>query len=214
MLSKRLLASTKYLNGFNCLADCGTDHGYLPIYAVKHNLVKKAIASDNKLGPLENAKKNILEHGLDIVTILADGVPYLNEEIDLLSILGMGGRLIKSILNEADLSHLKRLVLSPNSEAYVVREYLQNNNFMIVDEEIVKDKHKYYQIIVAEPGKMVLSDIEKEFGPLIIQKQSNEFKAFIAGLINQLEEAVSNVIDEDKKESIILRIKELKEVIS
>ena len=79
-----------------------------------------------------NAKRNINEENLNIKTILADGLPYLDSEIDIVSILGMGGRLIRDILNRADLQHVKRLVLSPNSEAIILREYLEKNNFKIL----------------------------------------------------------------------------------
>lgn len=214
-LSKRLLASAKYLKGFHCLADCGTDHGYLPIYAVKNNLVEKAIASDNKILPLENAKTNIHHQNLDskITTILTDGLPYLDKEIDVVSILGMGGRLITEILDKANLKDVKRLVLAPNSESDILRKFLQSNHFKIVAEELVKDNKKFYQIIVAEVGKMNLSEVELEFGPKIIENNSNTFKEFMHKLINQLTLALPNVKQEKEINNLKKRIKTLKEVI-
>lgn len=214
MLSKRLLVSANYLKGFHCLADCGTDHAFLPIYAVKQGFVDKAYASDNKEKPLENAKKNIAKEQLDIETVLADGLPYLNQEIDVVSILGMGGRLIADILSQAKLSNVKRLVLSPNSEATVVRDFLEKTGFQIIDEEIVLDNKKYYQIIVSEKGTMVLSDTEKEFGPINIKKQSDLFQQFISKQIKQLEKAILNVKDKSNHEVLQQRINLLKEVIS
>lgn len=215
LLSKRLLASAKYLKGFNCLADCGTDHGFLPIYAVKNNLVNKAIASDNKQYPLDNAKANIHNEDLDsrIKIILADGLPYLNEDIDIASILGMGGRLISDILKKADKSNLKRLVLGPNSECYVLRKHLIENNYKIIAEDIVKDNKKYYQIIVAEPGIMKLSETELEFGPFIIKENSPIFKEFITKLILQLTKALPKVKKELEINKMKNRINALKEVI-
>lgn len=214
MLSARLEASAKYLKGFNYLVDCGTDHGYLPIYAIKNNLVKKAIASDNKELPLNNAKKNIKAENLNIKTILADGLPFLTEEIDIISILGMGGRLIKDILSRADLSNVKRMVLSANSESNILRDYLENNHFKIVAEEFIEDKQKYYQIIVCEPGKMTLNDIQKEFGPINIKNNNDVFKEYINKLIKNLEKAILNVKDELDLKNLKLRIKTLKEVVS
>lgn len=214
MLSKRLLASALYLKGFNCLADCGTDHGYLPIYAVKHGYVNKAYASDNKEKPLENAKKNIMKEALNIETILADGLPYLSDEIDVVSVLGMGGRLISDILTKADLSNVTRLVLSPNSEAEVVRDFLEKNGFEIIAEEVILDHKKYYQIIVSEKGNMVLSDTEKEFGPINIKKQSDQFRQYVKKQIRQLEKAILNVKDKTNHEMLQKRIDLLKEVIS
>ena len=214
MLSARLKASAKYLKGFNYLVDCGTDHGYLPIYAIKHNLVNQAIASDNKQQPLNNAIKNIKNENLDIKTILADGLPFLESDMDIVSILGMGGRLITDILSRANLKDVKRIILSPNSESSILRDYLEKNNFKIVHEAFIKDKQKYYQIIVSEPGTMKLSDVEKEFGPIIIKNNTDEFKEFIYKLIDNLEKAVKHVKDAENLEILKLRIKTLKEVIS
>ncbi|MCK4552034.1 MAG: SAM-dependent methyltransferase [Tenericutes bacterium] len=214
MLSKRLLESAKYLKGFNYLADCGTDHAYLPIYAVKHGYVTHAIASDNKQLPLNNAKKNIDSENLDIKTVLADGLPYLNSEIDIVSILGMGGRLIKDIISKADLYHVKRLVLSPNSEAIILRRYLENNNFKIKHEEVIKDKNKFYQIIVCEPGIMKLTEVELEFGPIIIKDNTKTFKEYINKLIDKLTVATKQVKDSKNLEILMNRISILKEIIS
>ncbi|XMB72561.1 class I SAM-dependent methyltransferase [Mycoplasmatota bacterium WC30] len=215
-LSKRLLATVKYLKGFNYLADCGTDHGYLPIYAIEHGLVQKAIASDNKEMPLKNALQNIEISNLSdkIETKLADGLPYLNQEIDIVSILGMGGRMISDILRNANIKYLKRLVLLANSDQNILREFLQNNNLKIVEEEIILDKGKFYQIIVAEPGEMNLSKIELEFGPIIIKSNTKIFKEYVSKLINTLEVAILRVKNQDKLEIIQKRIQILKEVIS
>ena len=216
VLSVRLKESAKYLKGYNCLADCGTDHGYLPIYAIENNLVNKAIASDNKLGPLKNAKNNILKADLDskIKIILADGLSYLDSEIDVVSILGMGGRLITKILKDANLSYVKRLVLAPHSESKILREFLMNNNFKITNEEVIIDKDKYYQIIVCEPGTMNLSDIELEFGPINLKSKSKNLINYINKLINQLTNALPNINNLTEKQILEKRIKTLQEVIN
>lgn len=216
MISKRLAASAKFVEGFHCLADCGTDHAYFPIYAIEHKLVQKAVASDNKKFPLENARRNVESAYLeeDIELVLADGLPYLTEKIDVVSILGLGGRSIATILEKADLTHVKRLVLSPNSEQEILRDYLEQNGFMIVGESFIKDKGKYYQIIAAQKGSMHLSDLEKEFGPFIIKEQSDEFVEFIEGLIETLNEATKHIQSQSEKETVLDRISKLKEVIS
>jgi len=214
MISKRLKESAKYVKGFHYLADCGTDYGYLPIYAIKHGFVHKAIASDNKELPLKNAQRNIQEEHVDVETILADGLPYLHPEIDVVSILGMGGRLIVDILEQANLNDVKRLVLSPNSDHITLRRFLQNHGFNIVEEEIVKDKSKFYQIIVSEPGSMMLSDIELEFGPMIMKKNTEVFKEYISKLIHKLEHALLQTNTVQNREILENRIQILKEVIS
>ncbi len=214
-LSKRLLSAVKYVRNFKCLADCGTDHGLFPIFAVENGYVEKAIASDNKERPLRNAIKNITEHDLEdkIKTILADGLPYLDNEVDVVSILGMGGILMSEILTKANLKSVRRLVLSPNSEAYSVRNWLQDNSFWIVAEEMIKDRGKHYQIIVAEKGHMELTDLEKEFGPLLIKNKDKVLFEKLRKLILELEHATKLAKSEEGKNEIDLRIKVLKEVL-
>ncbi len=215
MISKRLKETFKFIEGFNCLADCGTDHGYLPIYAVKNNLVSRAYASDNKKYPLENARRNIEASYLEdkIKLVFADGLTYLTKDIDIVTILGLGGRSIAKIIDEADMQFVKRIILSPNSEQANLREYLESNNWQIIAETFVKDKKKYYQIIVCESGKMKLNKLEREFGPFIIKHKSPEFKEFINSLINTLEKALKKVKNQNEANKLIERINELKEVL-
>lgn len=216
MKSQRLLTASKYIAGFNCLADCGTDHGKLPIYCVKNNLVKKAYASDNKEKPLDNAKKNIFDNNLQnsVIPVLADGLTYLNEEVDVVSILGMGGRLIESILENANLKNVKRLILIANSENEILRTFLQENNWKIIAEELIHENKKNYQLIVLEKGQMQLSSLEKEFGPLIIKEKSTQFINMIKKQINALKVAIKNAKNEEVKQDLSKRIRELEEIIA
>ncbi len=215
-ISIRLQIAAKYLEGFNCLADCGTDHAYLPIYALEKDLVKKAIASDNKMGPIANAKTNIINADLNskIVALHASGLEYLNKDIDIASVLGMGGRLIAEILEAADTRYLKRVVLGPNSEPKILRQYLVDHNFNIINEEIVEEKNKFYQIIVCEPGSMKLNELELEFGPIIIKDNSPAFKRYINRLIDNLRKALPKIKKDSEANNVLARIKQLEEVIS
>lgn len=56
-LSKRLEAIVKLAGTCHCVADVGTDHGYIPIYMTEHHLTEKAIAMDVNKGPLERARE-------------------------------------------------------------------------------------------------------------------------------------------------------------
>jgi len=215
MKSLRLLIASKYIAGFNCLADCGTDHGKLPIYCVKNNLVKRAYASDNKEKPLNNARENIASNNLNnlVIPVLADGLSYINEEIDVVSILGMGGRLIVSILEEADLRNVVRLVLIANSENEILRTFLQENNWKIIAEELIHENRKNYQLMVLEKGQMQLNALEKVFGPLIIKAKSIAFINMIKKQLNELKNAQLKAKSDEVKQDLHRRIKELEELI-
>ena len=69
-----ILNSLQNLHNFGVLADIGTDHGYLPIAAIRRGLFSRAIACDLNAGPLKVAEANICEAGLEnkIETRLGD----------------------------------------------------------------------------------------------------------------------------------------------
>ena len=67
---------------------------------------------------------------------------------------------------------------------------------------------------MSEKGHMVLSDIEKEFGPINIKHQTKVFKQFINKQINQLEKALTKVKSKSDYEMLENRIAILKEVLS
>ncbi len=218
MISNRLRIASQFLKGYHYLADCGTDHALLPIYAVEKGYIKKAIASDNKHHPLLSAKKNIADHGLfaEVTTVLADGLSYLNleKDVDIVSILGMGGRLIEEILSKAYLYNVKRLVLQPNSHHSVVRSFLENHKWKIVDEVFFKDNDKFYQLIVCEHGVMNLSELEREFGPIILKRKSDEFIERIQYMIHQLSNALDQTHNLETRTKLEQRIVFLKGALS
>ena len=74
-LSKRLEAVVNLAGRCRCVADIGTDHGYIPIYMVQQHLAEAAIAMDVNKGPLERAQANIQAYRMEekIGTRLSDG---------------------------------------------------------------------------------------------------------------------------------------------
>ena len=174
-LSLRLTAVAQFVTKGNRLADIGTDHGYVPIYLVKCGIIPSAIAMDINKGPLERAKEHIEEYGLTdkVKTRLSDGLKKLGEgEADTVLIAGMGGNLIVKILEEGRevLKSVKELVLSPHSEIDLVRQYLVENYYEIIHENMVFDGGKYYTIIkaVKTDTKTVYSKVEEQYGKYMI----------------------------------------------
>ena len=103
------------------VADIGTDHGYLPIYLVQEGIAPSAIAMDLRKGPLDKAKKHICDNCLEdrIQTRLSDGLEKLSaNEADIITICGMGGRLIADIVTKGMnvITQNTTLIVSPQSE--------------------------------------------------------------------------------------------------
>ena len=101
------------------VADIGTDHGYLPIYLVQEGIARSAIAMDLRKGPLDKAKKHICDNCLEdrIQTRLSDGLEKLSaNEADIITICGMGGRLIADIVTKGMnvITRNTTLIVSPH----------------------------------------------------------------------------------------------------
>ena len=181
-LSKRLQAIAdlieKYKQG-EILADIGTDHAYLPCYLVEQGIIDKSYACDIASGPINASIETIQQYELQkyVIPLLGSGMnPIIDKNIDMISICGMGGKLIVDILNEHQ-EFLKnhRFILQANVGLEVLREYLFKQNMEIIDEKIVKDAHHIYEIIVCEKTKKLLKYTEQDiiFGPCL-RKNKNE----------------------------------------
>ncbi|MBU5222723.1 class I SAM-dependent methyltransferase, partial [Vibrio cholerae] len=65
---------------------------------------------------------------------------------------GMGGETIRDILNsvKAHLNGRERLILQPNDGEQPLRQWLMDNGYQILHEELLRENRFYYEIIVAE----------------------------------------------------------------
>lgn len=205
-LPVRLAAIAKNVGICDTVADVGTDHALIPIYLIRQKVCKKVIATDINYGPLEKAQVNIKKYNLQNMIQLrrGNGLSILEgEKVDCLVISGMGGLLIKKILSEGKdiIKYVGRLVLQPNGAEYELRKSFYDIGLSIVDEQLIRDRSKYYQIIVCHPGNMKKYDfIELDIGPKIIQKKDpllEDFLVFRISRINQVLNSLENVKDDD-----------------
>jgi len=193
MFKKRIIHIGTLAKDFNSLVDIGTDHAYLPIYLALNYDYKHILATDINSGPLEAAKKNIAKYHLEniIELKLCDGLDQIEGKYDLLSICGMGGKLITNILEKGlnKIDNFSYLILSPNNNQHFVREFLAQNNYEIVDESNVFD-YKYYEVIVAKKSlnKVDYSDLEIKYGPILLKKKNDLFIAHYEADLKHLKE--------------------------
>ena len=191
------------------LLDIGCDHAYALIEAIKKYNVKHAIASDINDGPLNNAINNIKLNNLSgyIDVIKSDGLKNINTFFDTMIISGMGGILIKSILEDG-LNKIKnkKIIIEANSDSYLVRKYLTDNGFIIEDEYAIKDSNKYYEIIVFIPGNRFYTKYELTYGPILLEKKDLIFLDEIKNRLNKLEAYLPNITDTIlKDEKLVIR---------
>ena len=152
-LDGRLMSAVGYVRG-GVVADVGTDHAYLPVYLVATGRADSAVASDINRGPIENAKETVRKYGLEnkITTLIADGLdgiePYHPSDV---IIFGMGGELIATIVDRAKWTREgTRLILQPMTKPEVLRDYLGEVGFRIVDEMLSEADGRVYQTLCAE----------------------------------------------------------------
>ena len=175
----KMIGDLVQANSF-CL-DVGCDHALLDIYLVKRNDNIKAIASDVKEGPLEQAKKNIKREHLEnkIEVRLGDGLSTYSDEVDTVIISGMGGRNIIGICKN-NLKIFKKVdtyIISPNNYQEDVKRFFCKNGYYIDNEELVKENF-IYQIIVFKKGKKKYSRKDYFFGPVLLNKKGKLFKEY------------------------------------
>lgn len=184
-LSKRLTAIANMVRQGNRVVDVGCDHGYIPIWLVEQKRVPSALAMDINKGPLQRAAANIEQHGLSgyIQTRLSDGLKALkSKEGDTLVIAGMGGPLTERILEEGEevLRSFEELILEPQSEIGHVRQFLQNHNYRIEEEDMVYEDGKFYPIMRVVHGHMEsLKPEETKYGPKLLENKNPVLHKFL-----------------------------------
>jgi len=214
-ISKRLASCARYTDGFINLADIGTDHAKLPILCVSSGYVSKAQAIDNKEGPFVLAFSNVKKYDLQdkIKVVLADGLEKIDSDTDVAVISGMGGELIAKILQKDSLGNIKRIILQPNNHSSSIRRILPNIGYRIIDEIVLEDSKKIYEIIVLEKGTSELSEIETQFGPVNLRFRPHFFIKKLNIEIVKLESIYDSIPDAVEQERVAKRIELLKEVL-
>lgn len=228
ILSKRLRAVTDILPPGNSVADIGCDHGYISITLVDTGKYNKAIAMDVRKGPLSIARENIDKLGFSskIETRLSDGFEQLNVgEADSAVIAGMGGLLAIGII-ERELEivqNMKYLLVQPQSDVNLVRQFLRDNKFATVDEDIVFDDGKYYPMFLVQYiGKEASTcnsafeqDMYDYYGELLINRKNTVLLEYLLH-----EQDVFNTVLEklpaenlERRNTITYRLKMIKEAI-
>ena len=184
-LSKRLQAVADLVSDGLVVADVGTDHGYIPIYLVETQKSPKAFAMDVNMGPLLRAGEHIAEHGLcDLIqTRQSDGVKNIQvHECDCVVIAGMGGALTVKIMEEGEalFRNLKEFILQPQSELMKVRQYLHQNGYCIVQEDMVVEDGKFYPMMKVISGSSPDWDkVELRYGKRLLEQRHPILKQFL-----------------------------------
>lgn len=173
-LGPRLRAIADLVPGdCRCLADIGTDHGYLPAALLREGRVERAVAADVGALPLEHARRTARSCGLtDRMDFrLGDGLGVLSPgEADVIVIAGMGGDTITGILAAAPWSRDgPLLLLQPMSRAQELRRWLPEHGYAVRAERLVQDKGVLYPILTAAGGEMAPASESQAWGGFLLE---------------------------------------------
>ena len=220
-LGPRLKTVASFLEGVTLLCDVGSDHAYLPVYAIQQGLITNAIAGEVVKGPYESAMQTVQDYVLNdkISVRLANGLAAfdMGDQIDDIVIAGMGGRLIADILERGStkLASVRRLILQPNNREDELRRWLCGHDFQIIKEALVEENGKFYEIIIAEQGKQVLNADQERFGPYLMREQSTIFRDRWRWEADKLEKALAKIPEKNlaERSAMSQKIKQIKEVL-
>lgn len=148
MLNKKLIAIASLIEPEDIVIDIGCDHAYLAIYLKTEKLCKEVYASDISENVIKIAKENINKKNVKIEVYLSDGFQDIkNNNINTAIISGMGTTTILNIVNKSP-KNINKYIISSNNEHEVLRKEMIKKDFYIQKEIVVKERDKYYPIII------------------------------------------------------------------
>lgn len=226
MLGERLKECAYNIENAICVCDVGTDHAYLACELVKSGKTKRAIASDVRKGPLENARANVEKYGLSdkISLCLSDGLENISScenfiNPDYIVIAGMGAENIISIL-ENDLekdcySQNATLILQPMTRMHLLRKWLCLHGYTTT-EKAVRESGKLYTVMksIKDRESLELSEAEYYMGFFDYKNKLNfEYGNFLIKKIERIKNGAASD-NEELAEKIAVFLDETREILN
>ena len=204
-LSNRLKKIAELVDFGATVIDVGTDHGYVPNFLCEKKISRDIIATDISKNSLEKSIELTKKMGNEkfIRNILANGI--VKENRDNIIIAGLGGiQIAEIIFNSIEISRsAKKLILQPMQKTNILRRELNNMGFEIIDEEIIFEDDRYFEIIIAKFNgkKKSLDELDFYFSKSLINKKDKVYLAYLSERKVELEK-ILNKINKDNKRSI------------
>ena len=173
-------------------ADIGTDHALLPVMLIEQKKCERVYACDIAEGPLKSAERTVHNAGLaeQIELILSDGFANVPRDADCAVLAGMGYYTAAGILERATerLSSFRQIIVEVNRNVKEMRQWISEHGFTITDEAVVSERGFDYIIISFNTQAHVpYTERELECGPVLIEKNSPEFREYCARQLTALE---------------------------
>lgn len=176
-ITKRLEKIANLVEEGKSVIDIGTDHGLVPLYLAKNNISKDILATDISAKSLKKLEDKLDKNLENIIkTKVCDGLDGIDiKENQIAIIAGMGAITIIDILSK-DIDKVRNLdyvICEGNIGNEKLRKFLNENNFIIDRDFLIKDGRKHYDIIRFKNGsdrKLSLGEIY--FGKFIYNENN------------------------------------------
>lgn len=186
-ITKRLKEIANLIDYGKSVIDIGTDHGLVPLYLAKNNISCDILATDISEKSLQKLESRLDNKDI-IKTKVCDGFDKISiKENQVAVIAGMGAvTIIDIIKNDIDkVRKLDYVICEGNIGNEKLRRFLNENNFYIDRDFLIKDGRKHYDIIRFKNGedrKLSLGEIYfgkfiyKDDNPLLDKRVNQIYK--------------------------------------
>ena len=216
-LTPRLKLAADFCLPCHSIIDVGCDHAYLCLHLVEQG-ARRVFASDIRPGPLAAAKEHIAACGRQdcVQAVLCPGLEAFDPaDADTVSICGMGGEMIASILEAAPWTAAgdHKLVLQPMTNGHKLRQWLAEHGYAIEKEALAREGERIYVVLQARGGKSGSCGSENHY--LFTEKLVGDplFAEFSAKLRLKYEKSrqgkLSAGLDTSEEDNILKRLEEI-----
>ena len=182
------------------VVDVGCDQAKLALILSKRG--QFSIASDISENVINRAKKDIKSDLIDLR--VSNGLSNIKEgEADTLVLAGMGTHTILEILNNTKLRFNKIITISNNYHD-ILRTKMNDLNYIVDCEQIIKENNKYYNLIVFKQGNKKYNDYEINFG--LNHKDNKLYNEYLDYLKNKYKIIKKSSKNKNKKINALLKL--------
>ncbi len=194
----RLEKISSYIKNNEKVLDVGCDKAHLSRILAKREIY--SVASDIK-NHIINEAMNLTSTDLKkyITFKVGNGITIENEKDYTLVLSGMGTYTILNIIKNSK-KEFKKIITISNNNHDILRIGMLNYGYVIKCEEIIKEKDKYYNLIVFIKGNKKYSEEEILFGcnhkNIKLLKERNEY----------LIQKYKKILESTKKEELVNKV--------
>lgn len=187
MLDERLSLAASLYPVCEVAADIGTDHGFLPCHLLENGVCQRMILADVSAKAIRRAEAQVARRNLQdrAAIVCADGLDAVTEPCGCISIMGMGGETLASILLKGqDRLQGATLVLSAHTELPLARQAIRDIGYHITREVLCRAAGRFYVFWRAEPGPQPMDDDELRYGRLLYQEHTPLLQEYVLWRLN------------------------------